>query len=57
MRFHGGSSMKWRDVDDLGATEEESADEERSLKVQEAPLSDRLLIFKCTLGTFVLKGH
>lgn len=49
--------MKWRDVGDLGATEEQSADEERSLKVQEAPLSNRVLSFKCTFGTLVLKDY
>ncbi|CAF87969.1 unnamed protein product, partial [Tetraodon nigroviridis] len=32
VRFHGGSRMKWQDVDDLDSTEEDSADEEQSLK-------------------------
>uniref|UniRef100_H3C865 HMG box-containing protein 1 n=1 Tax=Tetraodon nigroviridis TaxID=99883 RepID=H3C865_TETNG len=36
VRFHGGSRMKWQDVDDLDSTEEDSADEEQSLKVQGA---------------------
>lgn len=34
MRFHGGSNMKWQDVDDLDSTEEDSADEGQSLKVR-----------------------
>lgn len=34
VRFHGGSNMKWQDVDDLDSTEEDSADEGQSLKVR-----------------------
>lgn len=43
VRFHGGSNMKWQDVDDLDSTEEDSADGEQSLKVQGAAVSHRPL--------------
>lgn len=48
VRFHDGSNMKWQDIDDLDSTEEDSAGEEQSLKVQDAALSDRPLSFEST---------
>lgn len=53
VRFHGGSNPKWQDVDDLDSAEEDSADEEQSLKVEDdGPLSSECTFHSIIYGSF-----